>query len=186
MTDFCKALPVHLDRWREVLNDAKKPLQILDKTALQLRCMDGVKDESYKEAVDEVRFLLLRAADQEVALIKDLIEKLTKSNHDVKNKLVSFEDATLKLDWDDEDCLLIHGNATQPPLARQIHMGLNYYYYFANALKKMTSLLKKLDYQDERVIKDFVSSFKDVDLDHTDVTYLISLTQYIVNPRSVN
>lgn len=118
--------------------------------------------------------------------VKFQIEKLNKSNHDLKNKLANLERATVDLDWD-LNLPVIKGSAIQPPLDKILQMAYEFWMFFSSASKNVNNKIKTLNVRDQKSVDEFQKSFSlNLELQgHNKVYTILALTQYVVNDKAV-
>ncbi|XP_063925661.1 uncharacterized protein LOC135139381 [Zophobas morio] len=186
LVTFCKALPVHVSCWRSVIQDAAKPLQTLANLCEQRRHVTAANLKTFDEFEDAQSQLLYQIScliEEEFLVLKELINKLSKSCNDLKNKLLTFERSTLTLDWE-ENSELIRGSGFQPPLSRLLQDGLEFSNFLGRSAKNISDRFKSLNLDDEKAIRELQASF-DVNLDDGIVGALIALTQYVDNVKAI-
>ncbi|XP_072385260.1 uncharacterized protein [Diabrotica undecimpunctata] len=185
LVNFCKVLPSHVDKWRNLLNEAKKPVQALVNFSEQLRHVEKanisyIKD--FKVLQDKLMYKIFSEIEDEITLIRGIIDHLHAANQEVKNKLSILEKSTIDLDWD-LDTPLIRGTAFQPPLSRILQEGYNYILFFTSALKSVSDHIKVLNVRNEQFMKNFENKFN-IDLESKVVINYLAIVQYIGNEKA--
>ncbi|XP_028139097.1 uncharacterized protein LOC114333426 [Diabrotica virgifera virgifera] len=185
LLNFCKLLPSHVDKWRNLLNEAEKPVQALVNFSEQLRHVEKANIsylEDFKVLQDKLMYKIFSEIEDEIASIRGIIDRLHTANQEVKNKLSILEKSTVDLDWD-EETPLIRGTAFQPPLSRILQEGYNYVLFFTSALKSFNDNMKVLNIRNEHFMKIFENKFK-IDLESKVVINYLAIVQYIGNEKA--
>ncbi|KAG5899382.1 hypothetical protein JTB14_036870 [Gonioctena quinquepunctata] len=139
--------------------------------------------DGFIDIQENLRFKLFTEIEDEIKLLRSVIDLLGNANEVLKNKLTVLERSTIDLNWDSNTPLL-KGTALQPPLSRILQEGLTFWLYFSKTTKSLKENFKKIDVRNEKAMKDFEKSFE-LDLENECVSRLLSLTQYVINPKAV-
>lgn len=125
--------------------------------------------------------------EEELLTIKTHFEKLTRFNSDLKNRLAVLERATVDLDWD-ADSSVVKGTPTQPRLEQILQMGYEFWVFFSEAFKQISSILKVPDIRNgkfsERLRKAFSLNLEPSE-DNDPLYLLLALTQYVSGVKNV-
>jgi len=186
LVGFCAYLEEHVEKWKSILQESQKTIEALCNQAEQLRHVEQVnlKDmEGFEETQKALQFSILSGIEEEISAVKEFIEKLSKANQNLKNKLTTLEKSSLSLNWE-EDSPVVKGSATQPPLSRVLMDGLEFWTYFSKAFQNISEKFKCMDLRCEKSMSAFEKAFT-VDLDVKCVTDLIALTQYVNNVNAI-
>ncbi|GJQ77224.1 hypothetical protein Trydic_g14893 [Trypoxylus dichotomus] len=187
LVNFVKALPNFVQKWKELLQMATKPIQGLLNQAEQLRHVEkaNMKDiEDFKEMQERLLYRIYEGIEEDIHDIKQTVDKLNKLNSDLKNKLTLFENATVNLDWDDKNSALVKGNAIQPKLTLLLDYTLDFWLVFCLAGRNINKSLREMNPRDAKSMCDLQNAFK-VDLNCNNVRRLIAITQYIDNEKAL-
>ncbi|CAH1119402.1 unnamed protein product [Phaedon cochleariae] len=186
VVNFCKLLPIHVDKWRKLLEEADKPAQALTNYAEQLRHVEKANIEyldKFRDLQEKIRFKVFIEMEEEISTLKKIIDHLNQTNQDLKNKLSILERSTIDLCWEANTPLLT-GTAFQPPLTRILQDGLTFFQYFANALTKIKDNFKNMDVRDEKNMAKLEKSFK-MEYVSKSVTSFLAIVQYVGNDKAV-
>nr|CAI5868729.1 unnamed protein product [Callosobruchus analis] len=184
--NFCKLLPAHVEKWKLLLADALKPAKALGNYSEQLRHVEGANItylENFTEIQETLKYRLYTEIEEELKLLKNIINQLGQSVQDIKNKLSLLERSTFDLNWESES-ELIRGSPVQPPLSHILDKGFEFCLYFSKAVKQMNEQVKTINVRDEESMKKFEESF-DVQLDEDWIRNFVAIVQYIDNESYV-
>ncbi|KAB0793139.1 hypothetical protein PPYR_12759 [Photinus pyralis] len=187
VVNLCSYLDQHVAIWREALQETESAIRALGNLAEQLRCTERTHleaVENFQEMKDSAKFSIWNGIELEIATIKASMEKMEKTNNNLKRKLFSLEKLTLDLDWDERHPL-INGGPTQPPLSKILFLGLQFWQFFDGIFQKISSAYKSLDVYCERSTSNLANSLS-VDLNVNSVNELIALTQYVNNSDAID
>ncbi|VEN45565.1 unnamed protein product [Callosobruchus maculatus] len=180
--NFCKMLPGHVEKWRLLLADIQKPAKALGNYSEQLRHVEGANIpylENFIEIQETLKYRLYTEIEEELKLLKNIIDQLAQSVQDLKNKLSLLERSTFNLNWE-SDSQLIRGSPVQPPLSHILDKGFEFCLYFSKAVKQMNEHVKAINVRDEECMKKLEKSF-DVKLDEDFIRQFLAIVQYINN-----
>ncbi|CAG9853895.1 unnamed protein product [Phyllotreta striolata] len=180
ISNFCKILEKHTSKWSSLLKESAKPLRALINYCEQLRHVEQANIkyiDNFEELKEKLLFKISEGIEEEIILIKNIINQLNLSNQEIKNKLHILEKSTINLDWEEKSDLL-KGTAFQPPLTRILQEGLDFVNYFSDNYKLINEHFKKLDPRNEESIKRFESALQ-VELKNKIVIDFLALVQYI-------
>nr|XP_022910113.1 uncharacterized protein LOC111421200 [Onthophagus taurus] len=188
IVQLCKFLPDFVNKWKDLLNEGKKPIRGLLNLSEQLRHVESVNkahEEDFFEMQQRILFSIYVGIEEEMEIIKKILDKLNKLNNDMKSKFSTVENASLSLDFDNESSVLIKGSALQPSLILLLNLSLDFVVYFVSAWKNIQSTFKSLDVRKEKLMEKFEESF-DVDLENSAVHNLLAITQYVDNDKGLS
>nr|CAH7755520.1 unnamed protein product [Callosobruchus chinensis] len=186
IVNFCKMLPGHVEKWRVLLADALKPAKALGNYSEQLRHVEGASItylENFTEIQETLKYRLYTEIDEELKLLKNIIDQLNQSAQDLKNKLSLLERSTLDLNWE-SDTELIMGSPIQPPLSHILDQGFEFCLHFSRAVKQMNEQLKAINVRDEVCMKTLEESFN-IELDEAWMRNFLAIVQYVNNECNI-
>ncbi|KAH1026548.1 hypothetical protein HUJ05_000201 [Dendroctonus ponderosae] len=190
LVGFCKLLPLHLNCWKATLAELQDPVRVLINFCEQLRFVEEASIDYIDNFISMQKALQLKilgCIEEELLTIKTHFEKLTRFNSDLKNRLAVLERATVDLDWD-ADSSVVKGSPTQPRLDYLLQMGYEFWLFFSEASKNMSSILKAPDIRDGKFSERLKQAFS-LDLqpleENNRIYLLLALTQYVSGDKNV-
>ncbi|XP_030763612.1 uncharacterized protein LOC115888157 [Sitophilus oryzae] len=185
---FCSILPSHIECWKTTLKELQNPIKAVSNFAEQLRYVDRAKISyinDFEQVQNQLKTKILIDIEQELESIKNNLDKLSKINQDLKNKLSQLERSTIDINWDSES-FTIRGSPTQPALTIILQLGYQYHIFFSDILKNVNRTLKCIDFKNDKSIEQFVKSCPSniESLDCKNIKYLLALTQYVVTNKN--
>ncbi|CAH2008950.1 unnamed protein product [Acanthoscelides obtectus] len=186
VVNYCKMLPGHVEKWKTLLGQVQKPAKALGNYSEQLRhveCANITYLENFTGIQETLKYRLYCEIEEELNLLKGIIDQLNKSVQDLKNKLSLLERCTLDLNWE-SNSQLIKGSPIQPPLSLILDKGYEFCLYFSKAMKVINERLKNINVRDEDCMKQFEESFN-VSLEEDCVRKCLAIVQYINNEKNL-
>ncbi|KAK4876995.1 hypothetical protein RN001_009501 [Aquatica leii] len=185
VVNFCAYLEPHVEKWHLELQGSETALCALTNQTEQLRHVDKTEldDDDFQQMKNTLKCSIYNGIEEEMVVIRDVIERLNKTNNTLKNKLFTLEKSTMDLYWDDKN-LLFNGNATQPPLSKILMYGFEFWQYFNKRYQFISDSFKCLDFKCKNSVATFVLAFE-VDLNVKCVRELLALTQYVNNIKAI-
>ncbi|KAJ8943507.1 hypothetical protein NQ318_016287 [Aromia moschata] len=182
--NFCKILPVHVEKWRTILVDLVKPSSALCNYSEQVRHIErcNIKYiDGFSALQQDLLYKIFTEIEDEMSSINGLREQLNKINQDTRNKLSVLERSSIDLNWDNNSQLIV-GSALQPPLSRILQDGYNFCLFFSEAIQSINEHCKTLNIRDEKLMNAFKDSLS-ISLEVPVITNLLAVTQYVNNEK---
>nr|XP_023021524.1 uncharacterized protein LOC111509900 [Leptinotarsa decemlineata] len=186
VTNFCNILPIHVEKWRKLLEEASMPNKALCNYAEQLRHVEKADIEyieNFTELQGKLKFKIFMEMEDEMKCLRNVIDRLNQANQVLKNKLSILEKSSNDLNWESDSSLLT-GTALQPPLTKVLQEGLTFWRFFSNAMNSINENFKNVNVRDEKAMTTLEKCFQ-LDLEHEQLLSFLALTQYVNNNKAV-
>lgn len=181
LVKFVSVLHVHVNTWTATVREMSGPLRGVMSLAEQLRSVEQAKIEHMDDFIsvqDSLVANILNTVEEELVLVKNLVERLVSSTNDYKSALCNLEKSTEFLDFTSSKSDLVIGHATQPPLSTILQDGLKILILYSTALDEIAKCMKNLDFRDEVNMNNFKNALEADFIEKRVVTMLLATTQY--------
>ncbi|KOC64512.1 hypothetical protein WH47_01096 [Habropoda laboriosa] len=173
-------------KWKELSEEAKRPLHALKNQSEQLRLVisEEVNDAELCK-IDELRerliFKILMGIDDELGLLLDILMRFNNTNQDLKNRLKNLEDARSKVSLNDETIKeLIDGTPYTPRLNLLLEWATEAFNYYHELYLQIQGNMKKFNYKDEETIENLTKSFVEDRFKRARIDRILAFTQFMI------
>ncbi|CAK9796816.1 hypothetical protein ANTQUA_LOCUS913 [Anthophora quadrimaculata] len=173
-------------KWKELSEEAKRPLHALRNQSEQLRLItsEEVNDAELCK-IDELHerliFKILMGIDDELGLLSGILTRFNNANQDLKNRLKNVEDARSKISLNDETMTeLINGTPYTPRLNLLLEWAVEAYNYYNELYLRIKENMKQFNYKDEETIENLTESFVEDRFKRARIDRILAFTQFMI------
>ncbi|XP_003702011.1 uncharacterized protein LOC100878666 [Megachile rotundata] len=177
-------------KWKELSEEAERPLQALKNQSQQLRLITSKEvDDAELCEMDEVRerliFKILMGINNELELIMDILTRFNNVNQDLKNRLRNLESARSKVSPDEETMQqLINGTPYRPRLNLLLEWGVDAFNYYHEIYLSINQSVKEFDYKNEETIENLSKSFVEDRHKRARIDRILGFTQFLAKENT--
>lgn len=180
LVKFVSVFHTHVSTWSDTVGELSGPLRGVTNLSEQLRSVEQVKItymDDFVTVQESLTAQILNTIEEELVLVKKLIEKLANSTNDYKSALCNLEKSTEYLDFRSNSELII-GNATQPALTTILQDGLKILILYSTAVDNIAKCIKNIDFRTETNMQNLKKALETDFADRRIVIMLLAITQY--------
>lgn len=173
-------------KWKELSEEAERPLQALKNQSQQLRLVISKEvDDAELCKMEEVRerliFKILMGINNELELIMDILTRFNNINQDLKNRLKNLENARSKVSLDEETMKhLINGTPYTPRLNLLLEWSIDAFNYYQEIYLLINNNIKVFDYENEETIENLRKSFVEDRFKRARIDRILGFTQFLI------
>lgn len=173
-------------KWKELAEEADRPLQALKNQSEQLRLVisQEVTDAELckiDQVYERLIFKILMGIDSELASILKILTVFNNVNQDLRNRLKNLEDARSKVSLNDETMKeLINGTPRRPRLDLLLEWAIDAFAHYHRLYLAIREIGKRYDYKDAETIENLIKSFVEDRFERERIDRILAFTQFLI------
>ncbi|KZC12142.1 PREDICTED: uncharacterized protein LOC107190259 [Dufourea novaeangliae] len=173
-------------KWRELSEEAKRPLHALRNQSEQLRLVTS-KEVNNAElckidgVYERLIYKILMGIDNELTLLLDVLKRFNNANQDLRNRLKKLEYVRSKVSLSDETMQeLINGTPYRPKLNSLLEWAINGLDYYHDLYRNINENIKQYDYKRVETIENLTKSFIEDRFKRLRIDHILGFTQFLI------
>ncbi|XP_076243418.1 uncharacterized protein LOC143184815 isoform X1 [Calliopsis andreniformis] len=173
------------DKWKELTEEAERPLHALRNQSEQLRLVTRKEindaelckmDELYEKLI----YKILMGINNELVLLLDISTRFHNINQDLRNRLKKVEDARSKVSLNEDTMKeLVNGTPYRPKLNFLLEWAIDGLNYYHELYLQINNNIKQLDPKNEETIENLTKSIVEDRFKRARIDRILGFTQFL-------
>ncbi|XP_076279476.1 uncharacterized protein LOC143208702 [Lasioglossum baleicum] len=173
-------------KWKELSEEAKRPLQALKNQLEQLRLVtsEGVDNADFCKT-DEIHgrliYKILIGIDNEIALLLDISNRFNHANQNLRSRYKNLEEARSKVSLNDDAMKeLVNGTPYRPRLNLLLEWAMDGLNYYHNLYLRISGNINQYNFKNEEIMEDLTNSFVEDRFKRERIDQILGFTQFLI------
>ncbi|XP_078048999.1 uncharacterized protein LOC144476206 [Augochlora pura] len=173
-------------KWKELSEEAKRPLNALKNQLEQLRLVtsEGVDNTvicQTEEIYGRLIYKILLGIDNEITLLLDISSRFNNVNQALRSRYKNLEDARSNVSLNDDTMKeLVNGTPYRPRLNLLLKCAMDGLNYYNDLYLRINENINKYNYKNEEMIEDLTNLFVEDRFKRERIDQILAVTQFLI------
>ncbi|XP_076657746.1 uncharacterized protein LOC143361917 [Halictus rubicundus] len=173
-------------KWKELSEEAKRPLHALQNQLEQLRLVTSEgADNAEICKTDEIHgrliYKILLGIDNEIALLLDITTRFHNVNQNLRSRYKNLEEARSKVSLNDDTMKeLVNGTPYRPRLNLLLEWAMDGLNYYHNLYLRISGNINQYNFKNEEIMEELTNSFVEDRFKRERIDQILGFTQFLI------